>query len=132
MYEKPIRIREYGNVVNVTARTQKDAMPDVMEAYAALMDKQAAEIREVLDICGDAEIVEDFHLVEGPNVDVLKRWKTMGWYGRFSSANYEKLEAHFTCRRKHEPDVITLEYIQQIILRYAEQQRQYDEEDDDY
>ncbi len=71
--ELTIRVREYGSVFAVTANLQKDSMPNVSEAYTALIDKQIAEIKEVLDICGDAQIVEDFHFVEGPNTDVLHR-----------------------------------------------------------
>lgn len=127
-----VTVHEYGNVV-MTSMTMSGQVSDaVMEAVESLIDKHTQEIREVLDICGDAEIIENFHLVEGPVVDVLGRFKPLGFYGRFASANYDKLQAHFACRKPHEPDEITLEYIQQIILRYAEQQRQYDEEDDDY
>ena len=128
-----VTVHEYGNMVMTSTTGMTGQLPDgIMEAATSLIDRYTQEIREVLDICGDAEIIDNFHIVEGPVVDVLGRFKPLGFYGRFASANYDKLQAHFTCRKPHEPDEITLEYIQQIILRYAEQQRQYDEEDDDY
>ena len=127
-----VTVHEYGNVVMTSATMNGQVSDAVMDAVASLIDRHTQKIREVLDICGDAEIIDNFHLVEGPTVDVLGRFKPLGFYGRFASANYDKLQAHFTCRKPHEPDEITLDYIQQIILRYAEQQRQYDEEDDDY
>jgi hypothetical protein len=130
-----VTIHEYGNVV-MTAPLRDGVVPsNVLEAATTMLGNQTQEIREVLEICGDAEIVENFRIVEGPNVDVLKRFKPLGFYGRFASANYDKLAAHFSCRKEHVPDDLTMEFITQMIGRYVLQEKmhsEYDEEYDDY
>ena len=131
--EVTVNVREYGNVIMTTASVHGQIDPHVLEAATAMMDRQTQELRDVLDICGDAEIIDNFKIIEGPNVDPLMRFKPLGWYGKFASPNYEKLEAHFKCKSRHIPPDITLEFINQMIEEYAQQQRRYDvEEDDDY
>ena len=130
-----VKVHEYGNVIMTsTGRTDGVITDDIRAALASLIEKHTQEIREVLDICGDAEILTPFDLVEGPNVDPLMRFKPMGFYGRFSSANYDKLQAHFACHKEHVPDDITLDFINQMIGRYAAQEhaRCVCQEDDDY
>lgn len=131
-----MKIHEYGNIV-MTAPLRDGAIPsNVLEAATTMLGNQTQEIREVLEICGDAEIVENFRIVEGPNVDVLNRFKPLGFYGRFASANYDKLAAHFACRKEHVPDDLTMDFITQMIGRYALQEKMraeyHDEEYDDY
>ncbi len=60
--------------------------------------------------------------------------RNIGWYGRFASANYEKLEAHFACHKEHVPEEITLDFIERMIGRYAAEERKrcICQEDDDY
>lgn len=128
-----VNVREYGNMIMTAASVHGQIDPGILEAATAMMERQTQELRDVLDICGDAEIIDNFKIIEGPNVDPLMRFKPLGWYGKFASPNYEKLEAHFKCKSQHIPSEITLEFINQMIERYAEQQRRYSEDEyDDY
>lgn len=130
-----VNVREYGNVVMTSPMVNGQIPEGILEAATSMMDRHTKEIREVLDICGDAEIVENFRIIEGPNVDALMRFKPLGLYGRFASANYDKLAAHFSCHKEHVPDDLTMEFITQMIGRYALQEKmrsEYDEEYDDY
>ena len=128
-----VTIREYGSVLMTSPLLNGSIPSGVMEAASAMIESQTKEIREVLDICGDAEIVDTFRIIEGPNVDPLMRFKPLGLYGRFASANYDKLQAHFACHKEHVPDDITLDFINQMIGRYAAQEhaRCVCQEDDD-
>ena len=118
-----VTIREYGNVVMMSNAYDIDN-----PILAKMREADVARLQEILDICGDAEIVENFHAVEGPVIDPLGRMRPYGWYGRFASANYDKLSAHFACRRNHIPEIVTLEFINEMIERYAAQQDDYDDD----
>lgn len=126
-----VTIHEYGNVMMTAPLRDGAISSNVLEAATVMLGNQTQEIREVLDICGDAEIVENFRIIEGPNVDALRRFKPLGFYGRFASANYDKLQAHFACRKRHIPDRITPDFIQLIIDEYALQMYR-DDNDDEY
>lgn len=125
------KVREYGNSMAVS--TEISDGESVTEMASKMFESQVKEIREILDICADADIIEDFHFVEGPPSDILRRWRNLGWFGKFASPNYDKMEAHFHCRKKHQPEIITLDYINEIIKQYALQQSYLDDdEDEDY
>lgn len=66
--------------------------------------------------------------MEAPVVDVLGRFKTFGWRLRFVSQGYQELEQHFRCKLQHRPEHITMDYINQIINQYAQQERDNDEQ----
>lgn len=129
-----IPIHEYGSNMMISLLRGEEIPSNVMDAATSMIDNQTRTIRELLDICGDAEIVEDFHVVEGPIIDPLMRFKPLGFYGRFASANFDKFAAYFACRKEHVPDEITLDFINQMIGRYAlqEKMRAEYEEDEDY
>ena len=127
------KIREYGNIVMTTPRRMEGADP-ITAAVTNAIERQINELKEILDICGDAEIVSNFEILESPRIDVLDRFRSYGWYGKFASANYEKLEAHFSCRKRHIPEKVTMEFITQMIDEYARSEalrNQFDDEDYD-
>lgn len=131
--QSKIKIHEYGSNMLVSALREDQIPINVMDAATYMMNNQTEKLREVLEICGDAEIVEDFHIVEGPRVDVFNRFKPLGFYGRFASANYDKLTAHFACHKEHVPDEITMDFINQMIGRYVLQEKMRSKyEEDDY
>ena len=131
-HEHIVRIHEYGNMM-MTSVLRDGTVPDnIMEYATAILGNSTQQIREVLEICGDAEIVENFRIVEGPSVDPLNRFKPLGFYGRFASANYDKLAAHFACHKEHVPDDLTMDFITQMIGRYVLQEKMRSEYDDDY
>ena len=132
MSDVTAKVREYGTAMLVSPIVFHATSPNYNEMTTSLFESQAKEIREVLDICADAEIIEDFHIIDGPVTDPLLRFKNIGWYGKFASANYDKMEEHFHCRKQHQPEEISLGYINEIIKRYALQQSLLDDKDEDY
>ena len=67
--------------------------------------------KEMLDNLKDMHYVEECHIIEGPSVDKLQRFRSLGWYGKISSPGYTKLQEHFKCRQEHIPYKITWKFI---------------------
>lgn len=129
MVEEPkLTVREYGSAVMVTKEMMDQAAFDPMELITQALTRQRAELDEVLAICGDAEIVNPFEIKKGPAPDVMRRFHSYGWYMSFTSKNYETMKKHFECKRRHIPNEITLEFINEMIERYAQQQIPDDED----
>lgn len=104
---------------------------DRTEIHNELVNHEISEMKKTLSYINDVKIVDDFHMVQGPMTDVLSRWKQIGWYGRIESMGYHRLKTHFACKHEHVPDTITLEFINSMILRLAQQDNDYDENYDD-
>lgn len=131
MNEVNAEVREYGNSMAVSAEMIGTLDDESITQLAEKMFRSNMdEINEILRICGDAYIIEDFRLVDVPATDTLLRWKNIGWFGKFASPNYDKLQAHFRCRTPHQPEEITLDYINEIIKRYALQRSYLDDDED--
>lgn len=118
-----VPVREYGAMVGIATSNE---IPDF---HHATCESQYRQLAEVLDICGDAHVIEPFS-VHLSNVDLLRRFRSVGWHVKFVSSNFDTLHAFFGCRREHVPDTITLDFIQTLIVRYAAQQSEVDDYED--
>jgi hypothetical protein len=78
-------------------------------------------LEKVLDILTDVEIVQPFKVTEAPATDALHRWKNYGWYVSFRSDQYTTMREHFACKMRHEPHILTKEYVMDLMDRYITQ-----------
>lgn len=117
------RMFEFGNVITSTALPGSAGMPALRE----LALEQGQEALAFTAVLYDIEWVDPLRVVEGPIVDDLRRFSTVGWYARFRSHTYETLFGHFErqfqCVRRHEPDELTREYAGDVFHRLLEAEK---------
>ena len=117
------RMFEFGNAITSTALPGSAGMPALRE----LALEQGQEALAFTAVLYDIEWVDPLRVVEGPIVDNLRRFSTVGWYARFRSHTYETLVGHFErrfqCVRRHEPDELTREYAGDVFHRLLEAEK---------
>lgn len=119
-------IIEFGEAVFVSTLLN-DAM-NQEDIVKQMLDMQCNNVKYALDYITDMEYIGDVEYVDG-TADMLGRLVTKGYRFKAASNGYKVLERHFKCKEKHEPRELTLEYISDVIERYAEQQK-YAEDDE--
>jgi hypothetical protein len=110
---------EFGNAFMMTASPTWEADNIKMVEEMAKRDYMGT-LEKVLDILTDVEIVQPFKVTEAPATDVLDRWKNYGWYVSFKSDQYTTMQEHFACKRRHEPYILTKEYVMELLERYID------------
>ena len=108
-------VREFGNVIRAGhGATLNDPI------IADILEKDMNKTKRLLSYLKVVKYLEEFHTLEGPPTDYLLRYKHFGWYGVVAAPGYDAFEEHFKCHKEHTPTYPTLEYIQKMIVRYAE------------
>ena len=108
-------VREFGNAIRAGhgATLNDPIIKDILE-------KDMNKTKKLLSYLRHVTYIEEFHTLEGPTTDYLIRYKNFAWYGQVASPGYDAFEEHFKCHKEHIPEHPTLEYIQKMIVRYAE------------
>lgn len=128
-HEKPEVVKEvieFGEAVFVSP-VLNDAM-NQNDMVKQMLDMQCNKVKYALDYITDMEYIGDVEYIDG-TTDPLQRIVTKGYRFKAASHGYEVLKRHFKCKERHEPRELTLEYISDVIERYAEQQK-YMEDDE--
>lgn len=114
---------EFGNTITSTLPENDGALPSLREMAL----EQGREALAFTNVLYDIEWDDPLRVVEGPIVDELRRYSTIGWYARFRSHTYETLVGHFErrfqCVRRHEPDELTREYAGDVFHRLLEAEK---------
>lgn len=119
-------VREFGNMVTLSTRMAEGHDDLVMEQ----MVKQMAETEKaVLSNIKDMEFLGEIETFKSAP-DILNRFIAFGYKFKIRSVGYDILKAHFECRKEHIPSEITLEFINKMIERYAQQQADKEYEDE--
>ena len=117
------RTFEFGSTITSTVLENDGALPSLREMAL----EQGREALAFTAVLYDIEWVDPLRVVEGPIVDILRRFSTVGWYARFRSHTYETLYGHlerrFQCVRRHEPDELTREYAGGVFHRLLEAEK---------
>ena len=118
--------REFGNQVFVTSSLSGALGDDAIKDQVLRM---AENEQYVLSHIKDMEFVGDIEVLES-SADLLNRFKSVGYRFKIKSNGYDILKNHFECRKEHVPYEITLDFINQMIKRYAENLARQDEDDE--
>ena len=111
---------EFGNAFAMTSSPTWE--PDNLKMVEEMAKRDyMGTLEKVLDILTDVEIVQPFQVTEAPITDALIRWKNYGWYVSFKSDQYTVMQEHFACKRRHEPYILTKEYVMGLLSRYIDQ-----------
>jgi hypothetical protein len=125
-HDKPEVIKnviEFGNEVMVSLLMNNDEVVD------NVLTSHLNGVKHALDYITDVEYLGDVEFATDSQLDPLGRFITKGYRFKVASEGYNVLQRHFKCKEKHEPHELTLEYITDLIERYAEQQK-YAEDDE--
>lgn len=119
-------IREFGNMVTISTRMAEGHDDLILEQTI----KQMAETEKaVLSNIKDMRFIGEIETFKS-TPDVLGRFIAMGYKFKIQSVGYDILKNHFECRKEHVPSEITLEFINKMIERYAQQQADKEYEDE--
>lgn len=113
-----IPIREFGSTTGITS-SMFDSMSK--DAIREIILEQAKREQNILSNIKDMQFVGDIEVFEN-KADILDRFVTMGWKFKVQSLGYDVLKNYFECRKQHIPRTITLEFIEDMIQRYAQQE----------
>ena len=108
-------VREFGNGIRAGYGATLDD-----PVVAEILEKDMNKMKQLFSHLKVVKYLEEFHTLEGPPLEFLKRYRHFGWYGMVASPGYDAFEKHFRCHKEHTPTYPTLEYIQKMIVRYAE------------
>ena len=108
-------VREFGRAMMAGYGT---ALND--SVITDVLEKDMNKTKKLLSHLKVVKYLEEFHTLEGPPTDYLRRYKHLAWYGVVASPGYDAFEEHFKCHKEHTPEYPTLEYIQKMTVRYAE------------
>lgn len=125
MSENTAPVHEFGNGLMLSY----GASEDVENVAKDMANREAEKLLDDLKWIKDLQVVQEPEIVF-VNSDMLNRFRMIGWRFKVASEGYEHLKKHFACRVRHVPQEITLEFINQMIQEYAQQQREKNNEDD--
>ena len=112
-----LQVFELGNATMVAAGSNKV----ISEIAIQEMQNQADELMETISYIKDLFVIKEFEVMEGPQVDILHRFTTVGYRGLFASDGYFKLQKYFRCKEHHAPDRITAGYMWSLLKRWIRQ-----------
>ena len=119
-------IREFGNALylskEMAERTDESTIKQMVMQMAQTEQAVLSNIKDMRFI-GDIEVVKS-------SADMLNRFYNVGYRFKIQSIGYDILKEHFRCRSEHIPSEITLEFINKMIERYAQQQADKEYEDE--
>ena len=117
---------EFGETVTIP-----NGMDSDHESVREILDMGIQRTKNALDYIKDIQYSE-VQYVKSPVIDPLARFQMAGYYFTAESEGLKTVRELFKCHKEHVPYDITLDYIQQIIKRYAEQQERDDYDGDSY
>lgn len=106
-------MREFGNGMEIPV--MKTPGSDIEKVAKKFLQKETKEFVKLMNYLTDIHWVKKPAIKVGPQIDLLRRYQYVTWHSIIASKGYEEFEKHFEkrfqCRKTHEPDVLTFNYI---------------------
>lgn len=124
MTEQPTSkpVKEFGNAVRHVPTIPTSVVESVVQS-------QIDDFNKTMSYITDFEWVEEPKIVYSDGANDLNFIAQTGWYGKAASNGYDILRSHFDAGRRHIPETITLEFVNEIIAEYLD--RYMEDEDDE-
>ena len=118
-----LRVFEFGNTFHVSKsiETNDPILKDMVEHS---IEQAVGPLKYIADF----KVIKDPEILEMPAVDILRRFKVVGWKAKYASDGYFELKKHFECRDRHIPKEITIKFIWKMIKELIEQRKVKDYE----
>lgn len=126
-------MREFGNAMQISIPIGPGSE---LEKFAKKeLQKETREFVKLMSYLTDIYWVKKPKIEIGPQVDTLRRFQYVTWHSVIASKGYEEFEKYFKerfqCRKTHEPEVITLDYVWGLFKRWWKTDRKHKNDLDD-
>lgn len=123
---------EFGEAIYVSSALS-EASDDIEPAAKEILNRKIEHYKEVISCISDARWYQEPEIIKGPVVDIMQRFRPIGWRGIVASAGYGKLREHFAielaCRKTHQPEKVDFAHVRYIIGRWLKDMRRKNDDD---
>lgn len=113
------KLNEFGQAITyVSKQLSEENMEDAKSIVKQKMDTYTEALMYIKDFKWEREPEVEV----GPIVDILQRFRPIGWYGIGGSKGYDLLsklfEEQYRCHKEHTPEKISFKYILSLLNRW--------------
>lgn len=129
--ENALPVKEFGKSVVIVSGLDEQ----IPEEAKRILEIGIADMEKVLSYITDTHYVKKFEIVRSPQVDKLRRFGYVGYYGVVASKGYDVLSDYFkkehACRKRHRPERTDFKFVVSVFKDWLKDRKYRDWDDED-
>ena len=129
--ENALPVKEFGRSLLVTTNLNQE----LDEEAKRILELKMVEMEKILSYITDVHYVKKFEIVQQPQIDMLRRFRQVGYYGVIASKGYDVLSDYFkiehACRLRHRPERTDFKFVISVFKDWLRDRKYRDWDDED-